>query len=114
GMSRKKEITLSMGKLSIDQVIINLVSRLRFAHGKYHNNETMMSDALNLLNRLPPEHTKITEEWAKLGMTGEHAGDSQALIELYTVYCTHEKCIECPLGISLLQQKTHETNSQFV
>ena len=113
GMLRKKEITVTMGKLSAYQIVINVVARLRFAHGKFHNNETMMADALDLLHRLPAERNLVMHQWEKLGMPAEHAGDSQALIQLYSVYCTHEKCIECPIGISLLSKQTHETHTQF-
>ncbi len=113
GMRRNKELNTVMGKMSTDQIITNVVARLRFAHGKYHNNESMMADALSLLQKLPSEQNVVVDQWKKLGVHCEHAGDSQALIQLYTLYCTHEKCIDCPIGISLLQKHTHETHTQF-
>lgn len=113
GIFRKKAMNTSIGKLSANQIIINVVARLRFAHGKFHNNESMINDTLELLHRLPAERNQVMQQWQKLGMPAEHAGDSQALIQLYSVYCTHEKCIECPIGISLLSKQTHETHTQF-
>jgi hypothetical protein len=113
GIVRKKKLSTAMGKLSTEHLLVNLVCRLRFAHGKYHNNESMITGTLDLLHRLPAERNLITHHWGKLGMPSEHAGDSQALIELYSVYCTHERCIECPIGVSLLPRKPHETHSQL-
>jgi len=111
GVRRKKPLSTAMGKTSTDQLIINVAARLRFAHGKYYNNLSMMTDALALLQNMPPEQNQIIQNWNELGIKSEHAGDSQALIQLYSVYCTHEKCIECPIGISLLKNTTHETHS---
>lgn len=112
GSLRKKEMSTTPGKKSVHQIILNVAVRLRFAHGKYYNNESIITDALNLLHSLPAEQNLIIEEWEKLGIISEHAGDSQALIQLYSVYCAHEKCIDCPIGISLLQNETHETHTQ--
>ena len=71
----------------------------------------MMTDSLALLQSMPSEQNQIIENWKELGIKSEHAGDSQALIQLYSVYCTHEKCIDCPIGITLLKTQTHETHS---
>ncbi len=112
GVPRKKEMCTSMGNGSTESLMINVVARLRFAHGKYNSNLYMMNDAMTLLQGLPPEQNSVTYHWNKLGVQIEHAADSQALLQLYSVYCTQEKCIECPIGIKLLQSKTHETHSQ--
>jgi hypothetical protein len=112
GVMRTKSLQTVMGISSTDRIITNVVARLRFAHGKYNNNLSMMNDAIALLQAMPPEINTVTENWNNLGIPAEHAGDSQALLQLYSVYCTHEKCIECPIGIKLLQQETHETHSQ--
>ncbi len=111
GMRRKKHLPITMGKMSIDQLTINVAARLRFAHGKYYNNLSMMTDSLALLQSMPSEQNQVIENWKELGIKSEHAGDSQALIQLYSVYCTHEKCIDCPIGITLLKTQTHETHS---
>lgn len=113
GIQLAKKRTTQLGKNSINQLMVNVVTRLRFAHGKYHNNLTMIDDALALLQTIAPEDNGILREWQQLGVTSAHAGDSQALIQLYSVYCTHEKCIDCPIGISLLKKETHETHTQF-
>jgi hypothetical protein len=111
GIRRKKPLQTSMGKMSTEQLIINVAARLRFAHGKHHNNVTVMTDALDLLHSIPSEQNKVIHNWNKLGIKSDDAGDSQALIQLYSVYCSQERCIECPIGISLLNTPTHETHS---
>jgi len=111
GIKRKKSLQTIIGKSSTQRILINVVARIRFAHGKYNNNLSLMNDSLALLQALPPEENSVHENWNKLGVQSEHAGDSQALLQLYSVYCTHEKCIECPIGIKLLQKEPHETHS---
>jgi hypothetical protein len=111
GIKRKKSLQTIIGKSSTQRILINVVARIRFAHGKYNNNLSLMNDSLALLQALPPEENSVNENWNKLGVQSEHAGDSQALLQLYSVYCTHEKCIECPIGIKLLQKEPHETHS---
>jgi hypothetical protein len=95
-----------MGIPSAQQLIINVACRLRFAFGKHHNDMRMIDNALSLMHSLTAEQNSITQKWNSVGIQCEHAGDSQALIQLYSVYCTQERCFECPLGISLLQN-TH-------
>ena len=112
GVARKTLLQTAMGQSSIHRIIINVVARLRFAHGHYHNNLTMMTDAMSMLQAIPPEEHAVTANWRELGVHINHAGDSQALLQLYSVYCTHEKCIECPIGIKLLHTETHEKDSQ--
>lgn len=113
GVKRKKPLQTAMGQNSIYCILINTVARLRFAHGKYYNNLSMMTDALSLLQNTPSEKNSVHANWQKLGIQSDHAGDSQALLQLYSVYCTQEKCIECPIGIKLLHKETHETHSQL-
>jgi hypothetical protein len=112
GLPRKKEMCTAMGKDSTHRILINVVARLRFAHGKYNNNLVMMNDALSLLQGLPAEQNTVTDDWQKQGIPIQHAADSQAMLQLYHVYCTQERCFECPIGIKLLQPLTHETHSQ--
>ena len=112
GVVRKTEMRTSMAKGSTESIMINVVARLRFAHGKYNGNLSMLNDAITLLQGLPAEQNSVSHNWNKLGIRIEHAADSQALLQLYNVYCTQENCIECPIGIKLLQPVTHETHSQ--
>lgn len=112
GLPRKKEMCTAMGKDSTHRILINVVARLRFAYGKYNNNLVVMNDALSLLQGLPAEQNTVTDNWQKQGIQIQHAADSQAMLQLYHVYCTQERCFECPIGIKLLQPLTHETHSQ--
>lgn len=103
GQNRSKHMDTTMGIPSAQQLIINVACRLRFAFGKHHNDMRMIDNALSLMHSLTAEQNSITQKWGSAGIPCEHAGDSQALIQLYSVYCTQERCFECPLGISLLQ-----------
>lgn len=112
GLLRKKEMCTAMGKDSTHSILINVVARLRFAYGKYNKNLVMMNDALTLLQDIPAEQNSVTDNWQKQGIQIQHAADSQAMLQLYHVYCTQERCFECPIGIKLLQSEPHETHSQ--
>jgi hypothetical protein len=112
GRTRKTPIQTTIAAASANQIIINVACRLRFAFGHYHHDANMMDAALSMLQVLPAEKNAVTQNWINLGRHCEHASDSQALIQLYSVYCTHEKCIECPIGVALLpKNKPHETNT---
>ena len=95
----------TLGKKSIDTIIINAACKLQFAFGKFHNDERMMDKALQNLERLEPEVNAIVMNWRQLGIEQKHAGDSQALIQLYNVYCTNESCLSCAIGHKVLNFK---------
>jgi hypothetical protein len=98
-----------LGKASIDNVLINTVVPLLVAYGKSQDEQTYIDKAIDILQSLPAEHNKITRYWQKLGMSVNHAFDSQALIELFNNFCTKKKCLSCNIGIKLLEQHSDKT-----
>jgi len=62
----------------------------------------MIEKAIANLEKLVAEDNVILRRWESIGVLAQHAGDSQSLIQLYNVYCTNEKCLNCSVGHQLL------------
>ncbi|MFN5622120.1 MAG: DUF2851 family protein [Flavobacteriales bacterium] len=91
-----------LGKSSAETIIINAACRLQFAFGKFHQDPRMIEKAISNLESIGAEDNVIIRKWTAEGVHAQNAGDSQSLIQLYTVYCTNEKCLNCAVGHQLL------------
>ena len=87
---------------SIDLIIINTVVSFLYAYGIHKGNEQMCNRASQFLEELKAEYNYITRMWAECGLKAEHAGDSQALIQLKKEYCDLKKCLYCRIGYEYL------------
>ncbi len=88
-----------IGRDKANIIGINLVSIMQYLYGSYVGSDTLMERAVDLLERLPYEDNMYTSKWAMWGVPKRCAYDSQALIQLSTLYCSKRLCEECPVGI---------------
>ncbi len=95
----------SVGKASIDILLINTVVPYKFAYGKAHNNLRLQEEALAILQKLSAEKNHIVEQWKLLGLRAKNAADSQALIHLYQDYCITHRCFQCDVGYQIFTQQ---------
>jgi hypothetical protein len=95
----------SLGKSSIHNLIINSVAPLLTAYGRLHDDQNYIDRAVELLQQVPTENNKITRQWNNLGFKVKTAFDSQGLIELYNNYCTKRRCLECTIGMHIVNQR---------
>jgi hypothetical protein len=102
GIVSPKE-TRNLGEASRENIIINSIVPLLFAHGHYTGIENGSELCLALLESCKPELNKITRGWKKIGLSVENSGDSQALIELKNEFCAGKKCLNCHIGVQLLR-----------
>lgn len=102
-VSPKETKTLSKG--SIDLLIINTVVPFLYAYGKHKANPGLVNRASLFLEELKPESNYITRMWKACGLEAEHAGDSQALIQLKKNYCDVKKCLYCRIGYEYFKKK---------
>lgn len=93
-----------LGTAAADHAIINAIVPFRFALARRRKDEAAMQRALDLLEQLPPERNNITDRWARLGISNEHAARSQALIELKNSHCAARRCLSCGIGTELLKR----------
>jgi len=93
----------TVGKMLIQNIIINVISPISFAYGKSINDERYCNYATQLMAKLPAENNSIVNLWKDLGIKPLSALQSQGVIELYTNYCSSKKCLNCRVGIQILK-----------
>ncbi len=98
--------TKTLGKSSIQNIIINTIAPIQFLYASRQGAESLRERALNLLEAVPAEKNNITTLWAENGWEAENAAQSQALIQLYNNYCTNRRCLECTVGLNIIRQAT--------
>ena len=91
---------------SIDLLIINTVVSFLYAYGVHKGNEVLCNRASRFLEELKAENNYITRMWTECGVKAQHAGDSQALIQLKKEYCDTKKCLYCRIGYEYIKKVT--------
>jgi len=97
-----------LGDSSFHNLVINTVVPFLFVYGDYHKKQELKDLALSFLETIPAEKNSITANWQKLGVSSSSAFDSQALIQLKNSYCNAKKCLNCPVGMKLINRTSHE------
>jgi hypothetical protein len=95
----------SLGKSSVQNILINFFSVVIYTYGYYNNDEVKMNQAVTILTKLKAEDNTVVNKFRKLNIPIENAFDSQAILQLYNSYCTQKKCLECSIGFALLNKK---------
>lgn len=99
----KREVPKRLGRMQATLLIINAWVPLLFVYGEMHGQQHYKEQALNLLQQLAPEDNNIIRRWDKFGIVPMNAAESQALIQLYNVYCSASRCLDCPIGFNILK-----------
>lgn len=94
----------TIGKSSVENLLINTVVPLLVAYAKYADDLHYLEKAESLLFAIPAERNHITQAWHEWGVHPKHAADSQALIHQYRFLCEPRKCLQCNIGLSLLHK----------
>jgi hypothetical protein len=98
---KKKKL---MSKSFIDLLIINSILPIQFAYAQSLGKENS-EDLIQLLVAISPEKNSITEKFKSFGITSKNAFETQSLLQLKNEYCNKSKCLECAIGVELLQNK---------
>lgn len=98
-VSKRKPLSASF----IDLLIINTIVPFKFAYERSLARENV-EDLIPLLQQVKPEKNTITDKFAHYKVPVTSAYDSQALLQLKNEHCNHYKCLQCAIGLSLLQQ----------
>jgi hypothetical protein len=93
-----------LGKDSVENICINTIAPLLFFYGREKSENNYELKALSLLENIPAEKNKITEEFNGYGLKVNNAMDSQALLQLYNNFCVPKKCLSCNIGHNILKQ----------
>ncbi len=97
----KKKIT----KKFIDLIVINTIIPFKFYYAKSLGKD-VNEELLNIISKIDTEDNSIINNFKKRGISIASAKDSQALLQLYTNYCTKNKCLQCAIGVNLLKGNT--------
>lgn len=92
-----------LGEASINNILINTIAPLLFAYGHLRDELFYKERAIELLEMIPSESNNIIKRWKALHLEVENAADSQALIQLRTMYCNEKKCLNCNIGNQILK-----------
>jgi hypothetical protein len=87
----------------IDLLLINTIIPLKFAYKSYLG--TNNDDLIELLENLKSENNSIVTGFKKFNLEINNAMHSQALITLKRDYCDKKRCMECNIGLKILNQK---------
>lgn len=98
--SPKKRKLLS--KSFIDLLIINTVIPMKYLYQHYQQ-KIDYQQLLQPLQAVKPEQNIIIDRFKQIGISSNNAFDTQALLQLKKHYCDHKKCMNCSIGLSLLQ-----------
>ena len=95
----------TLGADSIENIIINTIAPVQFLYAYYHGKTDEQERALQLLSSIHPESNKVMTVWKQYGWKPANAAQSQALLQLFNNYCSHKRCLECSIGLSVLKSK---------
>ena len=64
--------------------------------------EESNDQAISILKQLPAEVNVYVKKWKNMNVISKTAYDSQAALEIYQQFCTRKQCLNCTVGIKLL------------
>lgn len=97
--------TKSLGKQSIERIIINTLVPYLFTYGMERKNEALKEKSLRLLEQLPAEQNSVLEQWQGVGIKAENGFFSQALLQMKKEYCDKKRCLACIIGKQIVTRK---------
>jgi len=100
-VSSKRSKRLS--KKFIDLLLINTIVPLRFVYSKYVG-EDNSEEIIEFIGQIASENNSIINNYKKYGIEAGSALQSQALLQLYSNYCTPKRCLSCGIGNAILRE----------
>lgn len=90
------------GTAFVDGLLINAAIPLYFTYGKVTGRNDMVERCLDWLEELPAEKNAVVDEFAGAGLGCRSAFDSQALVEQKNSFCSVKKCLNCSIGLKII------------
>jgi len=107
GNTSKSKHQATLGKNSIENIIINAIVPLRFSYGISQDQDQIKDDCLDLLRQLSPEKNHILNIFSDLKLPIPSAFESQAYLQLHNTYCVKKECLSCTIGHQIIHPKRH-------
>lgn len=92
-----------LGEETIQNLFINTIVPVLFALGDVFANEAYKNKALQWLEALHAENNNVVRGWKAFSVPVKTALDSQALLQLKSVYCAERLCLNCAVGNHILR-----------
>ena len=92
-----------LSRQSLNTIIINAVAPLLHSYGTLYNKPALRERAIELLEKLPPEHNSPVDLLRKAGFPCTNAFESQACLQLRREYCETRKCLRCRIGVKKMR-----------
>jgi len=83
-------------------ILINAIVPYVWWKGTRYDNHKLQNYAIDLLLDVKGEENNILSKWRKIEIDAKKAYDSQALLEIYNEFCSANKCLECSVGVKIL------------
>ena len=97
---RKKNISKSF----LELILINTIIPLKFCYQRYTGSLDTNS-LLDQMSALKLERNSIIDKFQDLGVSVTSAKESQGYLQLYNLYCSKDKCLDCAIGAHLMNIK---------
>lgn len=97
------EQTKGSGKSFAQLIIINSIVPILYRYGKMQGNEQLCAHAIRLLSNIKPENNAIVQNFRRLNIHPENAGDTQAILHLKKNYCDQKRCLDCSIGYKIMK-----------
>ena len=91
-----------LGKDTIKTIIINTIVPFLFVYGKEKGESIFCDRGIEFLEKLDAENNAIIKKWNSIGVSAKNAFETQGLLQLKNEYCSNIKCLECAIGVKLL------------
>lgn len=99
-----KFTTKKTTKSFVDLLLINTIIPLKFTYSKYLD-KPVDEEIIGIVSKISSEKNNIVNKFNELKVISKSAIHSQSIIELKQNYCDKNKCLQCAIGSSLLNQK---------
>ncbi len=91
------------GQAALDNIVINTIAPFLFLYGGQLKEQEYINRALRFLSDTPAEQNTIIRKFEALGIKAKNAHESQALLQLYSYYCSKKQCCSCAVGNVILR-----------
>jgi hypothetical protein len=95
---------VTLGKTTIDIIIINAIVPLLYFYGKESGEQSYCDKAIEILEHIKAEKNKITKLYEALEFDNKNALHSQGILELKNNYCDLKNCLNCTIGLEILKR----------
>ncbi len=97
-----------LGQHAVSTLIINVILPFLHVLERMEPQRKSVFRAEEVLSQMKAESNRVIHNWRRYGVHAENAGESQALLQLFNVYCKQKRCLYCQIGISLMEAASYE------